>query len=95
MTDFTSLLVAGVPLVAVIFGLVEFLKKFGVQGNWLTLASLLIGLVLGFCYKVSEAGMPADFAAWFSTIVFSLALGLVASGLYDFADNRTVKTYLK
>jgi lipopolysaccharide export LptBFGC system permease protein LptF len=91
MTDFTSLLVAGVPLVAVIFGLVEFAKKFGLSGNWLTLFSLLLGLVLGFCYKISEAGMPANFPAWFSTTIFSLALGLVASGLYDFADKRTSK----
>jgi hypothetical protein len=91
MTDFTSLLVGGVPLVAVIFGLVEFAKKFGLKGNWLTLFSLVLGIVLGLCYEISVAGMPADFSAWFSTVVFSLALGLVASGLYDFADSRTLK----
>jgi len=32
-----------------------------------------------------------SFAGWFSTVVFGLMLGLVASGLYDFADTRMPK----
>ena len=36
MIDFTQLLVGGIPLLVVIFGLVEFIKSFGLKGNWLT-----------------------------------------------------------
>ncbi len=91
MTDLTTLLVGGVPLVAVIFGLVEFSKKFGLKDNWLTLFSLLLGLMFGMAYKIMESGMPYNFSSWFTMIVFGLALGLTASGLYDFANTRLTK----
>jgi hypothetical protein len=90
--DFNQLVVAGIPLIAVIFGLVEFAKRFGLKGNWLTIFSMLLGIGLGIGYKISESGVPVGFPAWFGVCIFGLALGLTASGLYDFADSRTVKT---
>ena len=91
MTDFSTLLVNGIPLIIVVFGLVEFIKALGLQGNWLTVTSLIIGLVLGLCYNIAIKGMPYDFAAWFSAVIFGLALGLVASGFYKFANDRWPK----
>jgi hypothetical protein len=88
MTDLTQLLVGGIPLLVVIFGLVEFSKSFGLKGNWLAGASLFLGLVFGFAYKIAETGVPATFAGWFVVIIFGLALGLITSGFYDFADKR-------
>jgi hypothetical protein len=82
-----SLLIGGIPLIAVIFGLVEFLKVFGLKGRILTLASLLLGVVFGILYKLSLA-MPLDFASWLAVIVFGLALGLTTSGIYDFLDDH-------
>jgi hypothetical protein len=90
--DFTALVAGGVPLVVVIFGLVEFAKKFGLRGNWLTVFSMLLGVGLGIGYKISEGGVPVGFNNWFGVCIFSLALGLVASGIYDFANARTNKT---
>ena len=89
--DFNSLVIGGVPLVVVIFGLVEFAKKFGLKGNWLTVFSMALGLLLGIGYKISESGVPVGFSNWFGVIIFSLALGLTASGIYDFANTRTSK----
>jgi hypothetical protein len=91
MTDLTQLLVGGVPLVLVIFGLVEFSKSLGLSGKWLTIFSLLLGLAFGFAYKIAEAGVPTAFSGWFVMIVFGLALGLITSGFYDFADKRFPK----
>jgi hypothetical protein len=91
MFDLTKLLVGGIPLLVVIFGLVEFIKAFGVKGYWLTGISMLLGLVFGFCYKIAESGLPVGFAAWFVVFVFGLALGLITSGFYDFADKRMPK----
>lgn len=88
MFDFTTLLVAGIPLVVVIFGLIEFIKAMGVAGKPLTVLSLLLGLVFGICYQLAQAPIPATFAGWFSVVVFGLALGLVTSGLYKFANDR-------
>lgn len=80
--DFSNAIVAGIPLVLVVIGLVEWIKRFGVQGAALNVASLLIGLVAGIAYQISTA-MPGDFSGWFGAAIYGLALGLVASGLYD------------
>ncbi len=75
-------IVNGIPLIFVVMGLVEFVKSFGVQGHALTAASFVIGLILGIAYQVS-LGVPAGFAGWFGSAMFGLALGLVASKVYD------------
>ena len=87
MFDFSNLLIDGIPLVIVIFGIVEFMKEMGLRGKGLTIASLLLGLFFGLAYRMTY-GIPVTFAGWFSSVVFGLALGLVASGLYDFANSR-------
>lgn len=74
--------VNGIPLIFVVMGLVELVKSFGVQGSALTACSFVIGLVLGVLYQISLA-MPIGFAGWFGAAVFGLALGLVASKVYD------------
>ena len=66
----------------VVLGLVAWIKSWGVAGNWLNLASMLVGLVLGAGYQISSVGLPGDFAGWFAVIVFGLGLGVVASGVY-------------
>jgi len=87
MEDFSILLIGGVPLIAVIFGLVEFIKVFGLKGKWLTVVSLLLGLALGIAYQLS-LGLPVDYAGWLAVVFFGLALGLTTSGLYDFLNSR-------
>lgn len=84
--DFTTAIVNGIPLVLIVIGLVELLKKFGVTGNWLIGASVLIGIGFGIAYQLSIA-MPTDFAGWFAAIVYGIGLGLVASGVYDAAKS--------
>jgi hypothetical protein len=88
---FDDLLIGSVPLVLVVFGLVEFIKSLGVAGRALTVSSMSIGLILGFSYQLATKGMPAGIPGWIESAVFGLALGLVASGLYDFANARFPK----
>ena len=88
MADVSTLLVGGIPLMVVIFGLVEFSKSLGLAGRWLTVFSLLLGLTFGMAYRISVNGMPATFTDWFATVLFGLALGLITSGFYKFIDNR-------
>lgn len=76
--------VNGVPLLVVILGVVEFLKKLGVNGKASLAASMILGLALGILYQVSLA-LPADLAGWLGAVIYGLALGLAASGLYDFS----------
>jgi hypothetical protein len=85
--SYVNAAVAGVPLLFVVFGLVAWIKSFGVTGNWLRVASMLVGLILGCGYMFSTLGFPTDFAGWFSVIVYGLGLGVVASGVYDGLKN--------
>ena len=85
-----DLLVGGISLLGIVFGLVEFLKKLKVTGNWLTVASMFFGTAIGVGYKFA---IDYDwFGKWFGYAIFGLAIGLAASGVYDFINNRVAKT---
>ena len=75
--------VNGIPLIFVVLGLITFLGKMGLKGRGKLVGSMVTGVVLGCAYQVASAGVPADFAAGFAMVVYGLALGLVASGIYD------------
>ena len=75
-------IVAGLPLVLVVLGLVEWVKRLGLAGRAVVIVSMAIGLALGLAYQVSIA-VPIDFAGWFGAAVYGIGLGLVASGIYD------------
>lgn len=79
---FSGLLVAGVPLLAVCFGLVQWLKTaFNLQDRPVLFVSMGVGLLLGVGFKLSVL-IPTSFAEWFGVVLFGLSLGLVASGIY-------------
>lgn len=82
---FENITVAGIPLLLVVIGLVQFVKGFGFKGNGIRALSAGVGLVLGIGYQLSLA-IPVDFAGWFAAVVFGLGLGIVASGVYDAAN---------
>lgn len=66
-----------VVLLGGIFGLVEIVKQFGVQGKWATLASLAFGVAFGVLYQLK---IP-----YFDVGFYGLLLGLAASGFYSVA----------
>ena len=80
-------IVEGVPLVVLILGLVEFAKRFGLSGNLSTALSMALGVVFGVLFQVSLS-VPDTLAGWLAVIVYGLALGLTASGLYDWSSRR-------
>lgn len=87
--------VGGVPLILYTFGLVEFLKKIQkngqpwLQGNALTVASAVIGLLFFGTFKLS--GMFSVIQPWLELVVFGLGGAFATSGIYDFIKSRTVK----
>ena len=77
---------SGISLLVLIFGLVEFVKKFGLKGNWLTAISMVLGIGLGVFYKASlQFNIVSQVFEW---AVFGLACGLAACGLYDWSKAR-------
>jgi hypothetical protein len=82
---FSNVAVAGVPLLAFVLGLVQWIKGFGMKGNYVKALSMGVGVVFGVGYQYATVP-PVDFAGWFAALVFGIALGLVASGIYDVAN---------
>ena len=56
MSEITSVVVGSVPLMAVIFGLVEFSKSLGLAGKKLTIISMLLGVAFGVAYQIAVSG---------------------------------------
>ena len=78
--------VNGIPLVVLVIALVEWIKKFGISGQALNALSMGIGAVIGVGYWYAQHPL-ASFGDWFGAIIYGLALGLVASGVYDAAKS--------
>ncbi|KPL82656.1 hypothetical protein SE15_11195 [Thermanaerothrix daxensis] len=82
MEIISEAMINGIPLVLVVLGLVEWSKRLGLSGKALQLLSMLVGIVLGVLYQYSVFPL-VTFAEWFGAVVYGLALGLIASGVYD------------
>lgn len=81
-------LVNGIPLVALVIALVEWLKRFDIEGKALNAASMAVGVIIGVAYWYAQQPL-VGFAEWFGAIAYGLVLGLTASGIYDAARSAT------
>ena len=93
---FAEVAVAGVPLLFVVMGLVQYIKEFIQEFNappWvIRLISMAVGLVFGGGYMIDQFGaVPASFGDWFALVVYGFSLGLVASGIYQVGENLAEK----
>ena len=77
-------IVNGIPLTVLVIALVEWVKRFGVDGKALNAISMAIGAGIGVAYWYAQSPLTT-FADWFGAAIYGLALGLVASGIYDAA----------
>ena len=79
--DFT---LAGVALIPLVLGLVEFAKKLGVNGNGSLILSVALGFVLSGVVYAVQGGLISEAAApWINLVIVALSGGLGAAGLYD------------
>ena len=96
-----------IPIVFVIVGLVEWFKRFkDKEGNQkftenkLLIISMVIGLLLGSGWMITNERPPVAgdwwtiYIYWFAVGIYGLALGIVASGIYD-ATVGKIKDLLK
>lgn len=67
----------------VVLGLVTFYGKVGVAGKAQLFSALGTGLVIGSLFMCASLGFPHDFTGWFEVIIYGLAMGLTASGVYE------------
>ena len=72
---------AGVLAIPLIIGLVEAAKKVGLDTVWATPLAIVIGLAISVGYVAAQQ-LPGS-EVWVSAVLWGLALGLSASGLYS------------
>ena len=72
---------AGVLAIPLIIGLVEAAKKMGLDAVWATPLAIGIGLTISVGYVAAQQ-MPGS-EVWVNAVLWGLALGLSASGLYS------------
>ena len=78
--------IAGVAILPLIIGLVEFSKQLGVHGKASQVLAMVFGVLFGgVFYAIEQSVMPDAVLPYIGIAVFGLAMGLAASGIYDFS----------
>jgi energy-coupling factor transporter transmembrane protein EcfT len=77
-------------MLAIVFGLVDYLGKLGVKGIWQLISSMLSGLILGGIVMYFTI-YPDTAVGWFSVALFGLLIGLAASGCYQGIKTASAK----
>jgi hypothetical protein len=88
MFEVESFAIAGVSLIALVFGLTEFLKTLlGWEGKKVTALSASIGFVAMAVFEGLKY-IPEPYSLIVTGIVASLGFGLAASGFYKFGTRE-------
>lgn len=90
MFDASNVMLQGINLIALVFGLVEFIKTVGnLSGKVVTIISACLGAVIMTVYQlIPLLGQPYEQIV---TIVFtSITFGLAASGFYKYVKASQV-----
>jgi uncharacterized membrane protein YkvI len=81
--------IGGVGVSFLVLGLVQFAKKFGVDGNWNVVLAVVLGFVFGgMAYGIDQALIPGDWVPYIKWVVTALAIGLASAGFYDLGKSR-------
>jgi len=75
-----DLMLFGLPVAALIVGLVGLAKQVGLSSRWAALLAVLLGIGFGVLARLAQD--PA-IAAWLEPILLGLLTGLAAAGLYS------------
>jgi hypothetical protein len=88
MFEVESFAIAGVSLIALVFGLTEFIKTLASwEGKKVTALSASIGFVAMAIYQGLQY-VPEPYSAIVTGAVASIAFGLAASGFYKFGTRN-------
>jgi len=92
MFDFENIALQGIPLMAMVFGLVEFLKySFDLTGKKVTVLAASLGAVIFVLFQLITI-LPEPFGQIITVVFTSVTFGLSASGYYKFVAARVPKT---
>ena len=82
--------IGGIAVAALILGIVEAAKAFGLEGKGSQALALFLGFFfVGLSHGITEGLIPAEFVPYIVWVVTSLAGALSAMGYYDFVKRIT------
>jgi len=77
-------------MLVLVFGIVEFIKTFGVKGKKLRLIALAVGVAIAVVFKLRELIPSAT--VYIDVAFFAITAGLAAGGLHDYMK-KIVSTF--
>jgi hypothetical protein len=84
--DFNQFVLNPVTLLAIVFGVVEFIKSLGVEGNKLRLISMGVGVLLAIVFQMST--LFSNISPYIQILFYGIAVGLAACGVFSFINDR-------
>lgn len=91
MFDPESFAVGGIQLIALVFGLTQFIKELlGWSGQKVTVLAASLGALVMVAYQLIGI-VPAPYEQVVNIVFSSIAFGMAASGYYKFAAERLPK----
>ena len=79
-------MIAGVPVMVLIIGIVEAAKRWGVQGKASEMLAFGLGaFFVALAVVVERALIPAEAVVWVEVLIVALGGALAATGFYDLA----------
>ena len=84
--------IGGIGIAALIFGVVEAAKGFGISGKGSQVLALMLGFTfVGLTQAITNGIISTNLVPYIELVVTALAGGLAASGYYDFVKNKVLK----
>ena len=84
--------IGGIGVAALIFGIVEAAKGFGISGKGSQVLALMLGFTfVGLTQAITNGIISTNLVPYIELVVTALAGGLAASGYYDFVKNKVLK----
>lgn len=83
--DFQAVAIGGVGILALVFGVVEALKQFGVTGKASQAAAAILGLsFFGVASAIEAGAIPPEVVPYIVVAVQGVGGAVAAMGVYDF-----------
>jgi len=85
--DFGAFLIGGISVIALVLGIVEAAKRWGLAGKWCQVLALVLGTMFVALSQAIQVGIvPAAWVPWIEVVVIGLGGGLAATGVFDLAN---------
>ncbi len=89
--DPTIFAIGGISIMAIVFGLTEFIKTLlGWEGKKVTALASCLGAVMMVLYQLQSL-LPEPYGKAYLIVMMSLAFGMSASGYYKYGQARAAK----